>query len=232
MVDAWSADSGIKDADEKKAGAKALEEAVIDNVIDAFICVAGAHDAIPYMHHVSSILIFHACHIYVVYLHYTMHIIARHVMSLRLCCVRLRFLELRLLFLQVVAHISEWIEERGSVDICAFVSIFTISIQRAIRDGTQQQRYEAWIKEGCQEARAARSAQGHYPSFEGGAEHEPFSALGSPYSNTRANKRQWRQVSNAVVTRHAVRKVAAIKRRQAIKAEVTKKKLKQSEEQA
>jgi hypothetical protein len=116
MVDALSADSVIKDADEKKEGAKALEEAA-DNVIDAFICVAGAHDAIPYMHYVSSILIIHACHIYVVYLHYTVHIIARHVMSLRLRCVRLRFLELGLLFLQVVAHISEWIEERGYVNI-------------------------------------------------------------------------------------------------------------------
>jgi hypothetical protein len=61
MVDAWSAEPDIKDADAKKAGAKAREEAP-DNFFDVYISVAGAHDVIPYMHHVSSMLNIFACH--------------------------------------------------------------------------------------------------------------------------------------------------------------------------
>jgi hypothetical protein len=61
MVDAWSAEPDIKDADAKKAGAKALEEAA-ENFFGAYISVAGAYDVILYMHQVSNMLIIFACH--------------------------------------------------------------------------------------------------------------------------------------------------------------------------
>ena len=77
MVDAWSAEPNTRDTDAKKEGAKALKE-VADNFFDAYISVAGAHDVIPYMHHVNKMLSIYTCRMYSFLAVYTLYNIARH----------------------------------------------------------------------------------------------------------------------------------------------------------
>jgi hypothetical protein len=73
MVDAWSMEVNIIDTDAKKARAKALEKAT-DNVLDAYINVARAHDVIPYMHEVSNKLSIYMHAKNIVYSHDTLHV--------------------------------------------------------------------------------------------------------------------------------------------------------------
>jgi uncharacterized membrane protein len=115
MVDAWSAEPDIKDADAKKARAKALEEAA-DNFFDAYIRVAGVHGVIPYIHHVSNMLILFACHTHSscgwhsIYHWKTLHMI------MMMFLVTL-WLLITLYYLRVAFHFPKWMEEHSSLNV-------------------------------------------------------------------------------------------------------------------
>jgi hypothetical protein len=103
-------------------------------------------------------------------------------------------LSITLYYKQIAFHCPEWMEEHGTLNLFNAQGLehSNTETKQGLRKPTNRQRQRLTQKRGLT------------LSSKGGAEHELFSAAASPHGNTRANKRQWQQVNNAVATPRAV----------------------------